>query len=125
MIIPTIVIAIAIVLVFLFVKKQKPTKLESKPNRRINPYKAVAVCCDESACDRAKALIGKRFLVSDTPLLPLLDCTSQKCNCTYIHHPDRRDFEEDRRLFSTLKASVFSDGDNKERRGKHDRRVGD
>lgn len=121
----TIVIAIAIVLGLLFVKKQKSAKLESKPKRRLNPYKAVAVCCDESACDGAKALIGKRFLVGDTPLLPLLDCTSQKCNCKYSHHPDRRDFEEDRRLSSSLKESVFSDGDNKERRGKHGRRVRD
>jgi hypothetical protein len=123
--IPTIVIAMVIVLVYLFVKKQKSTKLESKPKRRLNPYKSVEVCCDESACDGAKALIGKRFLVSDTPLLPLLDCTSKKCNCKYSHHPDRRDFEEDRRLSSSLKASVFWDGDNKERRDKHGRRVGD
>lgn len=123
--IPTIVVAIAIVLVFLFVKRQKSTTLESTPMPRRNPYKAVAVSCDENACDGAKALTGKRFLINDTPLLPLLDCTAKKCNCKYSHHPDRRDFEEDRRLSSSLKSSAFFDGDNAERRAKGGRRYDD
>lgn len=123
--IPTIVIAIAIVLVFLFAKKQKAATPKSSPIKKSSPYRSVAVCCDEFACDGAKALSGKRFLISDTPLLPLLDCTAKKCDCKYSHHPDRRHFDEDRRLPSSLKSSLFSDSGTTERRIKEGRRGGD
>ena len=123
--IPAIVIAAAIVLVFLYAKKQKSANPKSQAVPQKTPYRAVAVSCDEYACDGAKALSGKRFLISDTPLLPLLDCTAQKCHCKYSHHSDRRDFGEDRRLPSSLKASMFSEGGEAERRVKRGRRAND
>lgn len=54
-------------------------------------FKAVAIVCDDAiACPAARALDGKRFLGAEAPKLPLPDCTTDVCTCTFHHHPDRR-----------------------------------
>ena len=120
-----ILIAVAIGLFLLFAKRKKSKPRKATPVQESNPYRSVSVCFDGDACDGVKALADKRFLTSNTPLLPLLDCTSETCSCRYSHYSDRRDFDEDRRLPSSLKSNLFSDSGNSERRVKRGRRTGD
>ena len=55
------------------------------------PWKAVAILADDSACAAAKELQGKRFLSRNAPRLPLPECTKQdRCECKYRHLRDRR-----------------------------------
>jgi hypothetical protein len=55
-----------------------------------NRYHAVAIVPGEHACPAAKDLSGKRFLSREAPILPLADCSSAECSCTYSHFGDRR-----------------------------------
>ena len=89
----------------------------AKPKRPINPqvkqaaetrnpanksseFHAVAITCNDSACDAAKALLGKRFLSNDAPRLPLEDCTLPACECQFRHYADRRNPKNRRSQFS-------------------------
>lgn len=56
-----------------------------------DPWKAVAILADDSACAAARELRGKRFLSRSAPRLPLPECTKQEqCQCKYRHLRDRR-----------------------------------
>ncbi len=56
-----------------------------------DPWKAVAILADDSACEAARQLRGQRFLSRDAPRLPLRECTRQnQCQCKYRHLKDRR-----------------------------------
>jgi len=56
-----------------------------------DPWKAVAILADDSACEAARQLRGHRFLSRDAPRLPLPECTQQsQCQCKYRHLKDRR-----------------------------------
>ena len=56
----------------------------------IQPWHAVTIAAAPSACAAALACKGKRFLSKDAPWLPLAECDSAKCKCTYRHFADRR-----------------------------------
>jgi hypothetical protein len=60
-------------------------------------YAAVSVSCGESACCRAEAIAGIRFLIDEAPRLPMPDCTAETCTCRYFHFRDRRSFLSNRR----------------------------
>lgn len=60
-------------------------------------YRAVSIHRDHVACDAAKKLVDERFLVGQTPMLPLDECDKTECNCRYTHHDDRRESTRDRR----------------------------
>jgi hypothetical protein len=66
--------------------------MQKKPYRiRIEPWGAVRLVTHGEACARATALVAKRFLDRDAPVLPLKGCTlSAACNCLYKHYVDRR-----------------------------------
>jgi hypothetical protein len=54
-------------------------------------YPAVIIVFDEAeACPSVMGLAGQRLLSTEAPLLPLIDCTSRECTCTYRHYIDRR-----------------------------------
>lgn len=56
-----------------------------------NPWHAISISFDDCACEAAKSLEARRFLASDTVAIPLQNCTSaSSCECTYLHHQDRR-----------------------------------
>ena len=44
----------------------------------------------DDCCDAVRASIGQRFLSRDVPMLPLDDCDSEDCRCTYELFDDRR-----------------------------------
>lgn len=54
-------------------------------------YRSVQVKADDASCCQAvQTLLGKRFLSSEVPKLPLDGCDSKACQCTYELHDDRR-----------------------------------
>lgn len=75
-----------------------------------NPWRSTSIVQGRNACDAAKAIGDKRFLVADriTPLLPLADCDAPVCNCKYTHHhQDRRENEQGRRHPGAVKSEQY------------------
>ena len=105
-------------------KTPPPTKKTRSVNAtkpvQLKPYRGTAIVFDEGACDAAKALKDKRFLVSerDTPMLPLPACDAASCNCRYKHYDDRREDDHDRRHTAALRTEFYEDTGNQNRRVK-------
>ena len=53
-------------------------------------FHCVSIKFRATACAAVKALDGQRFLSQDAPMLPLPECDSASCRCTYQHYDDRR-----------------------------------
>ena len=94
------------------------TKTSRKPVAPRSRWRATSILPDESACEAVKAIGGKRFLDSEKniPKLPLPDCDTARCGCTYAHHDDRRDDTEDRRNPNALKADLYNHAGKTSRR---------
>lgn len=54
-------------------------------------FHAVSIKPGPDACDAVNAIQGTRFLSKEAPQLPLPECMSGDCRCTYEHFDDRRD----------------------------------
>jgi len=63
-------------------------------------YAAVSIHCPGGECEAVSVVEGLRFLGTEAPSLPLADCTSPQCNCSYLHHGDRRGSVLGRRIFA-------------------------
>lgn len=118
-----------IVVAVFFLFKLKRTKYRKKPrlktagqsnNESAKKYRAISICCEKHACAEAIASQGKRFLLKESPQLPLAGCNAATCGCRYEHHDDRRS-EEDRRLRFGLSNELHCVNDG-ERRESRDRR---
>ena len=103
-------------------KEQTPTVTKSKRRHqfvhRLGAYHAVSVVAQKDACQEAKHLKGKRYLLEEAPALPLVGCGADTCNCIYAHYKDRR--KGDRR--DTLSSGRLIDPNAKDRRSGKDRR---
>ncbi len=76
------------------------TKIKGKSGLRENPsggtatsarFRGVQVITNPAGCCRAaEAIGGQRFLAHQVPRLPLEDCDSADCYCTYQLFDDRR-----------------------------------
>lgn len=104
-------------------KRTKPQAKNSNAGKTNNqtppkPFRGTSIVFDENACDAVKANGNKRFLVAtgDTPMLPLSGCDVSRCNCKYMHHDDRRDFDDDRRHSAALQTELYEDTGNSNRR---------
>lgn len=72
----------------------------------INPdgsgrFHAVSVRFGADACATARDLHGLRFLVAESPSLPLAGCDAADCQCRIVHHRDRRSGEDRRQPFQS------------------------
>lgn len=88
-------------------------------------HRGISIDYGPGACDAVRALEGKRFLVGEIAKLPLADCTSPNCNCKFIHHEDRRDTHEDKRVISGLSTELYHASGKPERRKRKGRRKSD
>ena len=93
--------------------------------RSRNPYQSVSISCGKVACQAARAKAGVRYLLGQTPLLPLEGCDVQRCDCRYAHHPDRRSALLDRRRAASLTTDTYSMNGERERRTHQGRRSTD
>ena len=109
--------------------RKTSARMHTKKKQRANPdqanaYRSAEIECQDCACDAAKKLAGTRFLLSDVPLIPVPDCTSPNCKCSYTRYKDRRSWAGDRRALFTL-HNEHRISDSSERREKESRRAGD
>jgi hypothetical protein len=81
----------------------------------LRPFQAISIYRGLICCQVARKFSEHRFLVRDAPPLPLSGCTmSEKCQCKYIKHGDRR--AEPRRLMDFGVVARLFDG--RERRSR-------
>ena len=93
-------------------KAKKPVTARSR-------YRSTSIVQGKAACRAVRALGNRRFLDADraTPIIPMPECDSAQCDCSYLHLEDRRSSGEDRRHPNMLQAELY------DRTGAEDRRV--
>ena len=101
---------------------KKTAKAKGAEGMSAQPFHCVTLVGNCPALEDYK---GKRFLASDAPPLPVPDCTSDRCQCHYTHHADRRDPNTDRRALGRFAEEQYTLIGNPERRGSRGRRKSD
>jgi hypothetical protein len=88
-------------------------------------YRAAEIACEPGACAAATAMSEKRFLLHEVPRIPLADCTSRKCTCSYVRYKDRRSWTTNRRAEFSMHTRLYATHGNTDRRQKIGRRADD
>ncbi|MCB1968427.1 MAG: hypothetical protein KDI64_20905 [Candidatus Accumulibacter sp.] len=96
-----------------------PAEPESSRKRSLHPYRCVAIKRCAKSCAAAADIEGRRFLTDEAPLLPLANCDTGACRCSYTRFDDRRD---DERRHPHALGRGFADAGGTERRRAIDRR---
>lgn len=95
----------------------------SKTRASSSSYHAVEIQRTERACEASRGTIGKRFLSTEAPPLPLSQCDRPNaCRCSYRHFSDRRVCLRRPAELAPLRATF---GDRLDKRGLPSRRVND
>ncbi len=107
-------------------EKRKPSAKTSADFGETN-FRATVIVPGREACDAAKLLADKPFLVAEhsTPPLPLPNCTAPRCRCKYEHREDRREDDMGRRLEIGMQQEIYRVSGAEERRGSRGRRKQD
>jgi uncharacterized low-complexity protein len=112
--------------------KSGSTTVKARSSERPKPpvknrFRATSIVCGEDSCAAVQAFAGKRYLVeaNDIPPLPVPNCDARKCTCTYSHHADRRDEDDDRRGPPGLRSDLHVYARDEDRRKKRGRRKSD
>lgn len=124
-----LLILIVVCVVFAIARRKKSGKKSRKvptsdKAKAPSLFAAVSIKPGKFPCDAAARILHKRYLTADAPPLPLADCDHARCDCLYVHHDDRREDENDRRLPNSLSERLFGQT-QKERRTRQGRRKTD
>ncbi len=103
----------------------EPPRIERRQSQQGGTFHAVSIKFDADACLHAKALQGRRFLATNAPQLPLVNCDSGRCSCRFIHHEDRRSGKDRRSPFGSGGLGGATGRYEQERRHGEDRRHDD
>jgi hypothetical protein len=106
-------------------KRVKAARAVSSEADSSSTYHAVSVKSGPGACEQALAMDKKRFLPAEVSQLPLADCTSSDCQCKFVHYPDRRDADNDKRAPTALRSELYTRSGKPERRTQSGRRKTD
>ena len=68
--------------------KQKLSSSES--GSEVSQWRAVRIAPGLMSCSAVQKLARTRFLASNSPSLPLQNCSQRECKCKYVHLDDRR-----------------------------------
>ena len=60
----------------------------------------------DCACDDARKLADKTFMVADAPRLPLKNCTRVDCRCRYERIAERRKIGGERRVTANRREQI-------------------
>ena len=71
-------------------KKKTPRAQHEQAIAKTSHHGVQVMANSVECCEAVRAIAGKLFLANDVPLLPLRECTSSDCQCTYKHYDDRR-----------------------------------
>jgi hypothetical protein len=88
-------------------------------------FHAVSIRFSGQACGPAKDMIGRRFLATAAPKLPLPDCDVLDCECRFTHHDDRRAGRDRRSPFAAGGVGGGTGSYDSEQRHGGDRRKSD
>ena len=99
------------------IASEQESKSDQIHSPEVRSYHSVEIVNESGMCASAKGLKGKRYLSQDAPKLPLPDCENDQCSCRYIHHEDRRKYNEDRRLDFGVTQELFGVFGEQNRRG--------
>jgi hypothetical protein len=99
-------------------KKAAAARVATQVVAASTDYRAVSIQCKSEACDAAKALGAKRFLLAEAPSLPLPGCACAHCQCSYAHHADQRSDTDDRRGVQGLQTELYTRTAKEDRRRK-------
>ena len=80
-------------------------KTAGEPGDDLGKYAAVSIYYGAAGCPAAEAIAGKRYLISESPTLPLQKCPAETCVCGFSSHRDRRNFLTNRRSNSRLEPT--------------------
>jgi hypothetical protein len=100
----------------------KPNVRPSSANTR---FHAVSIKIGNRGCKAAKEMVGRRFLATAAPKLPLPGCDIQDCNCKFAHYQDRRSRRDRRSHFGTSALGGGTGAFETEQRAIKDRRTKD
>jgi hypothetical protein len=88
-------------------RRAQASHATSRAARSAQRFAAVEIRRRSGACQAARALDGQRFLMNQSPALPLAGCTKKRCDCSFAKLSDRR--TDDRRWgHDGLSAALFN-----------------
>ena len=93
-----------------------------RPKTANTQFHAVSIKYEGRACEAAKNMIGRRFLATAAPRLPLAECDVLECSCRFAHHEDRRSHKDRRSPFGPGGSTGATGAFNAEQRDGSDRR---
>ncbi len=99
--------------------RQAPT---ARPRATSTEFHAVSIKTSGHACRAAQEMVGRRFLATAAPRLPLPECDILECNCRFAHHDDRRSHKDRRSPFGPGGAAGSTGSFSSEQRSGEDRR---
>jgi hypothetical protein len=102
---------------------KKLLKAGAVPSGSETRWRSVRVAPGLVCCKAAEKIAEQVFLASESPVLPLQDCTEANCRCKYIHLEDRRSGGDRRVELGELGA--FLPANRVERRQQSGRRAAD
>ena len=104
----------------MFGRKKSQDKKKVVQEKPKSKYRAIQVLPCERACEAAKMISSKVFLIKELSNLPLESCQRiNECTCMFKHYDDRR-CDEERRSDSIILQNIFSGEDHrvKKKRGR-------
>lgn len=93
--------------------------------RESGAFHAVSIRPSGESCASIHAIEMQRFLSEEAPGLPLEGCCAPKCQCRYVHHPDRRSDSRDRRYGRESSVNELEFWSQRNRRTSRGRRQAD
>lgn len=118
-----ILLAVALIVVWRWLAHRTASAEAANDDPQPTPFHAVAVVAGPGACQTSKSLRNVRFLSAEAPLLPLVSCDAERCNCKFAHFSDRR--RGDRRNAYSAQSHGYSIQGGEERRRRRGRRTSD
>ena len=97
----------------------------SQPRSSNSQYHAVSMHVGNHACRSAREMVGRRFLATAAPKLPLAGCDVLDCQCKFVHHKDRRATRDRRSPFGAGRTGGATGSFESEQRASEDRRHDD
>jgi hypothetical protein len=95
------------------VKKKPKDKSNTALEKVKTKYHAIRVIPCEKACNHAKLILSKVFLINELSQLPLDNCQKMnECTCIFKHFDDRR-ADEGRRSDSVIFQDTFNGDDHR------------
>lgn len=111
---------------WLFRLRRQPTAEDAKSNElkkgTNSQYHSVSIRVGQRACKSAKEMVGRRFLATAAPKLPLPGCELIDCECKFLHHQDRRANRDRRSPFAAGRIGGATGAFESEQREGSDRR---